>query len=122
MVGAELAERLGERVLGGGRSGVDAVPGAVRATQHAVLDADHDVVAVAVAERLAEQELVVAHAVEVAGVEQGDAGVERGVDGGDALGLVGRPVEVGHAHQAEAEGRDAGAGAAEATRWGRVER
>ena len=36
-------------------------------------------------QRLADQHLVVAHAVEVAGVEEGDAGIERGVDGGDAL-------------------------------------
>ena len=46
------------------------------------------------------------HAVEVARVEQGDAGVERGVDGGDALDFVGRPVEVGHSHAAEANRRD----------------
>ncbi len=44
-----------------------------------------------------------AHAVEVAGVEQRDAGIERGVDGGDALAAVGGAVEVGHAHAAEAE-------------------
>jgi hypothetical protein len=57
----------------------------------------------------------VAHAVEVAGVEQGDAGVERGVDGGNALAAIGRAVEIGHAHAAEAEGRDGGSGGAEAT-------
>ncbi|MCW2626031.1 MAG: hypothetical protein JWR48_2753, partial [Mycobacterium sp.] len=43
------------------------------------------------AQGFAEQHLVVAHAVEVAGVEQGDAGVERGTDGGDALGAVAGP-------------------------------
>ena len=47
-----------------------------------------------------------AHAVEVAGVEQGDAGIECGVDGGDALAAVGRAVEVRHAHAAEADKRD----------------
>jgi len=26
-----------------------------------------------------------AHAIEIAGVEQGDAGIERGIDGGDTL-------------------------------------
>ena len=37
------------------------------------------------------------------------------MDRGDALGAVGRSVEVGHAHAAEAEGRDARAGLAELT-------
>ena len=40
-------------------------------------------------------------------------GVERGVDRGDALRLVGRAVHAGHAHAAEAERGDGGAGGAE---------
>ena len=54
-----------------------------------------------------------AHAVKVAGIEQGNPGVEGGVDGGDALLFVGGAVEVGHAHEAEAEGGDDGAVGAE---------
>ncbi len=70
--------------------GVDADPAPVGPAQRAVLDADHDLVAIAALERLGDQHLVVAHAVVVAGVEQRDAGVERGVDGGDAFDR-GRP-------------------------------
>ena len=40
---------------------------------------------------------------------------ERGVDGGDRLRAVGGAVEVGHAHGAEAEGGDGGAGGSELT-------
>ncbi|GDY42590.1 hypothetical protein SANT12839_034720 [Streptomyces antimycoticus] len=40
------------------------------------------------AQGLVDEQFVVAHAVEVAGVEQGDPGVERGVEGGDGLGAV----------------------------------
>ena len=57
-------------------------------------------------ERFADQHLIVAHAVEIAGVEQGDAGIERGVDGGDALAAVGGAVKIRHAHAAEADGGD----------------
>src|SRR5208282_4626520 len=53
------------------------------------------------AERVAEQQLVMAHAVEVAGVEQRDPGVEGGADRGDALAVVGLAVDARHAHQAE---------------------
>jgi len=64
-------------------------------------------------QRLADQHLIVAHAVEIAGVEQRDAGIERGVDGGDALAAVGGAVKVRHAHAAEPDGGDVGAGGAE---------
>ena len=46
------------------------------------------------------------HAVEVAGVEQVDPGVEGGVDRGDALGAFSGTIHAGHAHAAEAEGGD----------------
>jgi hypothetical protein len=46
----------------------------------------------------------VAGAVEIAGVEQRDAGVERRVNGGDAFGLLGGTVEIRHAHAAKADG------------------
>ena len=70
-------------------------------------------VAVATGERLADQHLVVAHAVEIAGVEQCDPGIQRGVDGGDAFAAVGGAVDVRHAHAAEADGGDVGSGGAQ---------
>jgi hypothetical protein len=54
------------------------------------------------------RQLVAARAVEVPRVDERDAGVERGMEGGDALAVVGRAVEVGHPHRAEAEGGDGG--------------
>ena len=54
-------------------------------------------------QRAADQQFVVPGAVVVAGIEQRDAGVERGVDGGDALALVCGTVHPGHAHAAERE-------------------
>lgn len=47
-----------------------------------------------------DQQLVMAHAVEIAGVEQGNTGVKRRPDGGDTLAPVARPVGSGHAHAA----------------------
>ncbi len=40
----------------------------------------------------ADEQLVVAHPVEVAGVEQGDAAIDGGLNGAHALGVVGRAV------------------------------
>ncbi len=44
--------------------------------------------------------------VDVGGVEEGDAELERAMDGGDRLAVVALAVEVGHAHAAEREGGD----------------
>ena len=44
------------------------------------------------------------HPIEIAGVEEGDALVQRLMDGRDALGAVRRPVHVGHSHGPEADG------------------
>jgi hypothetical protein len=74
------------------------------------LDAHDDLLARATAHCLPQQQLVVAHTVVVTGVEQGDAGVESGLDRGDALRLVCGTVEVRHAHAAQAQRRDATAG------------
>jgi hypothetical protein len=65
-----------------------------------------DAVARAGPQRLADQQLVVPHAVVVTGVEQRDAAIERGVDRGDALGFVGGSVQIGHSHAPEADRRD----------------
>ena len=46
--------------------------------------------------------------VHVRGINESDTQFERPVDCGDGLGVVALPVEVGHAHAAEAEGGDAG--------------
>jgi hypothetical protein len=62
---------------------------------------------------LADQELVVTHAVEVAGVEQRDAALDRLSDGGEALVTIGRTVEVRHAHATESGARCRRAGASE---------
>ena len=61
----------------------------------------------------AEQHFVMAHAVEITGVEQGDARVQRCMDGGDAFVAIGTAIHVGHAHAAEAEGGNARAATAE---------
>jgi hypothetical protein len=115
VVGAEAAQGVGEVALHRLRAGVVAEPRAARVALRAELDADDGAVARAAGERAADEQLVVAHAVEVAGVEERDAGVERRVDGGDALGLVGRAVEIGHAHAAETHRRHAGTCLAERT-------
>src|SRR5581483_592543 len=52
----------------------------------------------------------------VAGVEQGHAGVERGVDRGDALLAIGCPVHAGHAHATEPDSRHGRAGGAQLSR------
>jgi hypothetical protein len=59
--------------------------------------------------------LVVPHAVEVAGVDQVDAGVDCGVNRRDALRAICRPVGAGHAHATEPEGGDLGSGRPEST-------
>jgi hypothetical protein len=103
--GAEPAKRVGEEVLHRGRAQVVADDAPVGSSQEPELHAHHGLLAVASSQRFAQQQLVVAHAVVVAGVEQRDPRVERRLDRGDALGLVGRAVEVGHAHAAERERR-----------------
>jgi hypothetical protein len=95
-VGQECRHRSGSRII--------ARPAARRIAQRAELRADLEAVARHAPQRLADQHLVVAHAVEVAGVEEGNTGVERGVDGGNALGPVGRAIHARHAHAPKAKG------------------
>ena len=71
----------------------------------AELGRQHDLVAAA-GDRAADELLVGVRAVDVGGVEEGHAEVERAVDRGDRLGVVAAAVELGHAHAAEAEGGD----------------
>ena len=104
IVRAEPLERIGERCLDRIGTQIEAEELPVRAAQRAELDAQQIALARHVAQRRGDQHLVVAHAVEIAGIEQRDAGIERRPDGGHALVRVGRPVEVRHAHAAEADG------------------
>lgn len=57
-----------------------------------------------------------AHALEIAGVEKLDSGIQGGVDGRHAFGFVGRPVKIGHAHTSQADARDDRPGGPEGTR------
>ena len=114
VVDPEAGERVGGRGLYRRRARVVAEPGGVRPALGAELDAQQVALARAPADRLGDQQLVVAHAVEVAGVEQIDPGVEGGVDRRDALAAVARPVHPRHPHAAEAERRDLWSGAPEA--------
>ena len=76
-----------------------------RLAHDAALGGQHHPIA-AIADGAADQLLVLVRPVHVGGVEQIDAEVERAVDRGDRLGLVGGAVELAHAHAAEAERRD----------------
>ena len=74
------------------------------AAHDAELGGEDDAVALAL-EGAADQLLVGTAAVHVGGVEEGDAELERVVDGRDRFRFAAADVEVGHAHAAEAEGR-----------------
>ena len=113
MVGAQPPQRVGEEVGDRLRARVDAAEAAVGAAQRAELDADQRLAALARRQRVADQQLVVAHPVEVAGVEQRHAGVERGMDRRDALGVLDGRVGARHAHAAEADRADRRAAGAE---------
>src|SRR5262249_40237845 len=69
----------------------------VRAAHRTEFDRDEGALALAALERLPDQHLVVPRTVEVAGVEHGDAGLERGMDGRDRFRVVGGPVAARHA-------------------------
>ncbi len=74
----------------------------------AELGGEHDLVA-AVADRATDQLLVVPLAVDVGGVEQVDAQVERPMDRRDPLGVTDASVGARHGHAPEADRRDPGA-------------
>ena len=75
MVGAQALQAVGQEVLDRGRSAVEADEGPARVEHGPELDREHRCIAPAL-DGPRDQRLVVAHAVEVAGVEQVDAGVE----------------------------------------------
>ena len=93
------------------RGAVDG-PRAVAGAQVAALGGDQHAggVAAPARQRLRDQRLVVpdlvgVQVVGVGRVDQGDAGVERGVDGPDRAAAVGPPLD-GHRHAAESDGAD----------------
>src|SRR5881398_2239538 len=94
------------------RAPVDGAHPRVVAAHDAELGGDDDLLAPA-AEGAPDQLLVGVRAVHVGGVEEGDAEVERAVDGGDRLVVVARAVELRHPHAAEADGGDGGTEAPE---------
>ena len=108
-------QRVGEEILDRRGSAVEAGPAARGIAQRVELDAEHIAVARDALERLADQHFVVAHAVEVAGIDQGDSRIERSVNCGDALCAIGWSVHTRHAHAAKAERGNGGAGSSEAT-------
>jgi hypothetical protein len=112
VVDAEALEGVREGGFDGGGARVEAEKGAIGAALRSEFDRDEDLVADET-ESTANEHLIVAHVVEVAGVNQVDAGVDGGMDGGDAFGFVGGAVDTAHAHAAEGDGEDAGAGCAE---------
>ena len=116
MVRAEPFQRIGKEVTDRRRAQIDARPSAVRPAQGAELDAQDGALALAAFQRLAEQHLVMSHAIEVAGIEQRDARFQCRVDGGDALAFVRRTVEIRHAHATEPDGRYGGSAGAESAR------
>lgn len=59
------------------------------------------------ADGAADEFLVLERPVRVGRVQEGDAEIERAMNGGDRLLLVGRAIELAHAHAAETDRRHA---------------
>ena len=91
VIGAEPDQRIREEVPHRRGARVDATPAAAGTVQHAELDRELDLVAAA-GDRLADEQLVVARAIVVAGIEEGHAALHRGVNDGGALRVVGLAV------------------------------
>ena len=100
------AEALQACIAGGAHIGGASVYAAhVRvglAAQDAEFCGEADFVAKA-ANGLTNQYLVVAVAVDVRGIKEGDAQFDGTMNGGDRFGVVARTVKFGHAHAAETE-------------------
>ena len=73
----------------------------------AELRRDHDIVATSL-DGAADEFLVGVRAVDLGGVDVGDAQLQRPLDGADRLGVTAARIEVvaGHGHRAESEARD----------------
>jgi hypothetical protein len=79
-----------------------AAPIGVIAHRHVHLAGEHNVVALAAGQRLADDHLGLAGGVDVGGVDEVDPGVERAVDDADALVVV-RIAPLAEHHRPEAE-------------------
>ena len=91
-----------------GRAAVGDAGPAAGVGDEAELGGDDDLVAAAL-DRLADELLAVERAVDLGGVDVGDAQVQRAVDGADRLGVVEAPaagVGAGHGHGAQADPGD----------------
>src|SRR3546814_19420148 len=88
---------------------VETGPLAAGPAHPAELDAERQLVAVEGLQRLADQHLVVAHSIEVAGVEQGDPALDGHRQRSQALAPIGRAINIRPAHAAEAAARKHGA-------------
>jgi len=108
VVQAEAGQAVREKVPHRDRPGIHAEPIPIRAAQRPELDRDQRLVAT-IAQRSPDQQFVVPGGIVVAGIEQRDPGIERRVNRRDALSLVGRAVEIGHAHAAQGQRKDDGA-------------
>src|SRR2546422_9637570 len=76
VVGAEALQRLGQIVLHGHRTGVNAIPPPLRVSQSAEFDAQYHRAAVAASDCFPDQKLIVTAATEVGRVEQCNAGIQ----------------------------------------------
>jgi hypothetical protein len=103
VVDAESLQAVGEEVLDRCRAAVEAAPTAAGIAHRAELHREQHLVATAF-DGAADEHFIVAHAVEIAGVEEIDAVVDGGVDRGDAFCLVALAIHAGHAHTAEGDG------------------
>ncbi len=99
---------MGKEILDGFRPKVITLPDAAGIPQSAKFHAEKHAVARDGVERLADEQFVVPHSVEVAGIQQGDSGVDRCVQRRETFPAVCRTVHTGHAHAAESERRDRG--------------
>jgi hypothetical protein len=69
VIGAEAPQGIGQKVADRHRPAVDTDEGVVGPAQRSELHADHDAVPIPTTQRLADEQLIVPHAVVVAGVE-----------------------------------------------------
>src|SRR5581483_5909656 len=85
------------------RTSVKASPASVRPAHGAKLHGKKRLMTAAL-QSLGNEQFVSPHAVKVAGVDQVDAAVERGMDGCNAFVVVRFAVDAGHSHTAQSDG------------------
>jgi hypothetical protein len=107
VVGAEAPQGAFDRGADVGWAAVEDTGAAAGVGDHAELGRHHDLVAAAF-DRAANELLVGVRPVDLGGVEEGDAQVERPVDRADGLGVVAAGAGVGgrHPHGAQADAGD----------------